>query len=60
MWPEMEMSCVPGLLGVPTFLNSSAPMRMIPVMLASDSTLLMTVGFWKRPRTVRRGGRFLG
>ena len=54
------MRRVPGFLAVPTFLNASAPRAMMPTMFASVSTLLMTVGFWYRPRTVRRGGRLRG
>ena len=46
MWPEIEMRRVPGFLAVPTCLNASAPCAMMPAMLDSVSTLLMTVGFW--------------
>ena len=60
MWPEIEIICVPGLLGVPVFLNSAAPRRRITGTLASVSTLFTTVGFWYSPFTVSRGGRLRG
>ena len=60
MWPEIETSCVPGHFGRPTFLNASAPCMTMPATLDSVSTLLTTVGRWKRPLTVSRGGRLRG
>ena len=60
MWPEIEMSRVPGLFFVPILRNASAPWAMMPAMLASVSTLFTTVGRWYRPWTVSRGGRLRG
>ena len=47
MWPEIEISRVPGLFAVPTLLERLARRcATMPAMLASVSTLLTTVGRW--------------
>ena len=54
------MSRVPGALGLPMALKASPPWLTIQATLDRVSTLLMTVGRWYRPLTVRRGGRLRG
>ena len=60
MWPEIEISRVPGALGVPMALNAAEPWLTIQAMLDSVSTLLITVGRWYSPLTVSLGGRLRG
>src|SRR5271166_879133 len=44
MWPEMQKSLVPALLGAPKLENQAAPRRRMVGATAIDSTLLTVVG----------------
>ena len=47
---------VPGLFSVPMLRNHAGPLRKICGIFAYVSTLLRTVGFWKRPLSAGNGG----
>src|SRR4051794_41550482 len=55
-WPVRANTLVPLLFSVPTLANESAPSRMIGTMLASVSTLLISVGQPQRPDSAGYGG----
>ena len=61
MWilPPSANTFVPGLFSVPMLRNHAGPLRKICGIFAYVSTLLRTVGFWKRPLSAGNGGRGL-
>src|SRR5215217_5217036 len=62
MWPQIEISLVPVLLGLPrqSALYQAAPRLRMWGTAASVSTLLMVVGMPNRPATAGNGGLMRG
>src|ERR1019366_2161769 len=58
--PARANTFVPLLFSVPMPANHSAPLRMIGAMLASVSTLLISVGEPHNPLSAGKGGRGRG
>ena len=58
--PVSAKTFVPLEVAVPILPNHSPPLRMMTGMLASVSTLLMTVGLPQSPLTAGKGGRGRG
>ena len=55
-WPDTEKIFAPPLLGLPRFMNHSAPLRMIAGTEAKVSVLLIVVGRPNKPKLAGNGG----